>query len=219
MMRKHKHNETKINKTISLVLSICILFLTNVSYSKDLGIYGATYPIAEQDFLEFLQGRLAEMMRNGEWQKIQNEFKSNVAKHAERPTPLTQITKATQARSWVYDPSITVPYDLRDHNGNVFAKAGTVANPLQFIALQKAFLFIDGDDKKQIEWAKKVDSTLLGKTKIILVSGSILLIEKLFSKPIYFDQQGRLVQRFSIEHVPAMIQQDGLKLKVAEYAL
>jgi len=220
MITIYKYGINKKIKSSLLLFSICIFVLfTNVSFSKDLGVYGQTYPIIEQDFLEFLKTRLVEMQQNGEWQKIQDDFKNNVSKHAERPTPLTQITKATKTRSWLYDPSLTVPYDLRDHNGSVFVKAGTVVNPLQFMSLHKAFIFIDGDDKKQIEWVRKIDSSLLGKIKIILVSGSILLTEKLLSKTIYFDQQGRLVQRFSIEHVPAMIQQDGLKLKITEYAL
>jgi hypothetical protein len=42
------------------------------------------------------------------------------------------------------------------------------------------------------------------------------LTEKHFKKPIYFDQAGKLTCRFGTMHVPAMVTQDGMTLKVME---
>lgn len=159
------------------------------------------------------------MEKNGEWQKLQNEFRDNVKKHADRPLSVESVTRAQNIKIWFFDPSVTFQNDIVDAEGRVIAKAGTTINPLKFINLHKRLLFFDGDDKDQVAWVKKINEVLQHKTKLILTNGSVSDAEKQFSSPIYFDQEGRLVKRFGIEHVPCVVQQDGLKLKISEVAL
>jgi len=199
-----------------VILMIMTMLFTLTSYAKDLGIVGQTYPILEEDFLLFIQNRLQIMKQNGEWQKIETQFRDNVEKHADRPNPVSEISKTTQAETWNFDLSLIVPYDLMDAQGRIFVKAGTSINPLQYRSLSNVLLFFDGDDVKQVAWAKKIDLNFNGKTRLILVKGSITQNEKLFSKAIYFDQSGRLTTRFQIQHVPAIVQQEGSHLKISE---
>ena len=200
--------------TISLFLVMNIIAI-NV-FAKNLGMFGQTYAIQEDDFLSFIERRITVMQKNGEWQRLNKDFQSRVSKHIDRPTPLTQITKTTRPRSWNYDPSIIVPYDLRDTEGNVFAKAGTSINPLTIVTLHTALAFYDADDEEEVKWAKKINQQYKGKIKFVLVNGSISSQEKILATPIYFDQEGRLTSRFHIEHVPALVYQEGLHLKVEE---
>jgi conjugal transfer pilus assembly protein TraW len=37
--------------------------------------------------------------------------------------------------------------------------------------------------------------------------------------PVYFDQQGSLIRRFGIRQVPALVSQEGLRLRIDEVAL
>jgi conjugal transfer pilus assembly protein TraW len=209
-------NIKSMKKYAVVICGISVMIFTQTIQAKNLGTVGQTYPISEEDFLSFIQSRVKVMQQNGEWQKLQNQFRDNVAKHADRPHSLDQISDSTQTRIWHFDPSITISHDLTDQNGRIFAKAGTTVNPLKFISLQKALIFFDGDNVKQIEWVKKLDLKLAGKTKLILIRGSVLENEKRFSKPIYFDQESRLTARFQITHVPAVVQQDGINLKISE---
>jgi conjugal transfer pilus assembly protein TraW len=209
-----------IKKGMKRYTGIILIIFTAISpqivQAKDLGTVGQTYSIIEEDFLVFIQNRIKLMQQNGEWQRLQNQFSEDVAKHADRPHALDRIGNTTHDRTWYFDPSITIPYDLTDQGGRIFAKSGTTINPLKFISLHKALLFFDGDNAKHIEWAKKIDLELKGKIKIILVRGSIIENEKRFSKPIYFDQEGRLTTRFQISHVPALVRQEGEKLIISE---
>ncbi len=195
-----------------------ILFISPVLYANDLGIIGQTYPIQEEDFLQFIFHRLQNMQQNGQWQKIQNQFSDNVKKHADRPRPVSFLSKTVKSKSWYYDPSITVPYDLKDMTGRVFAKAGTTVNPLKFVTIHNTLIFFDGDDKKQVEWVDHTNQQLSGKTKLILVNGSVSDHVNHFHRPIYFDQSGKLTSKFSIQHVPAMVVQEVLHLKISEVA-
>lgn len=208
-------NPKRLMNARNIAMILAMLFVVKV-YATNLGVVGQVYPIIEEDFLTFIQNRIALMQKNGEWNQIQNQFRNNVAKHADRPRAIDSITHATQNKAWDFDPSVTIPYDLNDAEGRLIAKAGTTINPLKFISLHNAYVFFDGDDSKQVVWAKQVDSLFKGKTKLILVNGSVIDNEKRFSKPIYFDQEGRLVKRFGIQHVPALVQQSGFKLKISE---
>lgn len=191
--------------------------LPHAAFSIDLGVYGQTYLIQEEDLLDFIQRKIQLMQENGEWKKLEDQFKENVKRHADRPTPVRMITRATEYRTWNYNPSITVPYDLHDAEGRVIAKMGTTINPLQYVSLHKGIIFFDGDDLEQVEKVKELDATLKGKVKLVLIRGSVSDNEKRFSKTIYFDQEGRLVNKFGIQHVPAIVfQKESTYLTIEE---
>lgn len=203
-------------KIKKLCIPILMVFYIGTSFAADLGSFGQVYGIAEEDFLNFIQSKLLKMQANGEWRKIEDQFKENVKRHADRPTPVSYVTTASEYKTWDYDPSITVPYDLHDAEGHIIAKAGTTINPLSYINIHHALLFLDGDDPKQIQVAKRIDGVLKGRAKIVLVKGSITENEDRFHKPIYFDQDGSLIKKFNIQHVPALVWQNGLILKIQE---
>jgi conjugal transfer pilus assembly protein TraW len=211
-----------------VVLSTIIMQFNSYGYAKDtvskhngtsLWVVGQIYPIQEEDLFNFILHRIQAMQQTGDWQKLENQFRTNVANHADRPSPLTFLSKAVEAKSWNYDPSILVPYDLKDMKGRIFAKAGTTVNPLQFITIHKTLIFFDGDDKDQVNWVAKLNEKLLGKTKLILVNGSVSEQIKLFHQPIYFDQMGRLASKFHLQHVPAVVKQEDKHLKISEIVI
>ncbi len=82
--------------------------------------------------------------------------------------------------------------------------------------MSKVLIFYDADDKDEVKWVVDVDKKLGGHDKLILVNGSLLTEEKRFLKPIYFDQGGKLVNHFGIQHVPAAISQEDRSLRITE---
>ena len=52
--------------------------------------------------------------------------------------------------------------------------------------------------------------------KIILVGGKPLQLAKEIKHQVYFDQFGELSNRFSIAHVPAIVEQEGKQLKITQ---
>lgn len=181
-------------------------------HAKDLGVYGATFTIIEEDLLAVIKAKIQKMAEQGILDAHQKQIQEQVKKRLQRPTPIP-IEKTKKERTFFYDPSITVPYDLKDHKERVFFKAGTKVNPLDTHSLKYALLFIDGDDKEHIAWAFRHKQNL---TKIILVNGAPFELMDQFSTPIYFDQGGILVKKFGIQQVPARVIQSGKLLKIEE---
>src|SRR5262249_49730111 len=122
------------------------------------------------------------------------------------------------AKSWNYDPSIVLNHDLYGADGKCFAEKGTLFNPLTMMRVHRPLIFLNGDEKSHVEWAKKQIIKAKGFVKVVLVNGSIVETSERLQAPIYFDQAGKLTSKFHIEHVPAKVMQKSkqLYLKVSE---
>lgn len=199
-----------------ILITAFFLFSVKNGYTNNVGIMGETYPIIEIDFLDYLYSRIEMMQKNGEWESIQNHAKQSAIHYRNRPTQVTGITRTTTHKNWVYDPSIILDHDVKTPDGKLIAKQGTVVNPLNFMPLSKTLIFYNSDDQDQVQWVLQLDKKLKGKDKLILVNGATLEQEKIFKKPVYFDQVGKLTARFGITHVPAMVMQEDMHLKVME---
>ena len=207
-----------LNIRLYQLLFVAVWITARSAFPCDLGTVGQVYPIEESDFLVFIKQHIEEIQKNGEWEKIQTQLKERVSKHADRPTSLL-LPRTLEAKTWNINPSITVPYDIKDAEGKVITPAGTTVNPLSIISLTKELIFYDADDKNQVMWVadyhKKLKQAGI-KDKLILVGGSVVDQSNLFSCAIYFDQEGKLVKKFGIQHVPAVVKQSGLSLKIME---
>ena len=196
----------------------------NAAKAVDLGTHGHTFEIQEPDLLKEMESKLHYLEESGELEKHKEILLKKAEKAIRTPFPVEEITKTTQERIWYYDPSISVPYDLKDHHGRVFHKKGTRINPLQYRSLSSALIFIDGRDEEQVSWARVpwVEKTYLNpnqKAKIILIAGSPFDLMETLKEPVYFDQGGTLTKKLGIKHVPAVVIQEGLKLRVTKVAL
>ena len=121
-------------------------------------------------------------------------------------------------RVFYYDPTIVVPFDLKDHKGRVFHKAGTRFNPLTVRALTKSLIFIDARENHQLQWFVDYIDAVEAPYKLILVGGSPTKLSEQLGIPCFFDQHGVLTHKLGIKAVPAVVKQDGVRLRIEELA-
>jgi conjugal transfer pilus assembly protein TraW len=198
----------------ALVAAAILVSLT--AGAQDLGVIGPVYPIAEPSLLEVILSNLREAEATGVLARLQRDTQSNVKRGIEEPPPVARITKATKARSFYYDPSIAVPYAIADAEGKVIVAPGTKVNPLDTVSLSKTLLFIDARDAAQVGRARNILDERGGKVKVILTGGSYLDLMRRWKRPVFFDQQGQLTSKLGIRHVPALVSQEGKRLRIDE---
>ena len=208
-------------------------FYLPVAFAKDFGTQGATFAIKEEGFLSMIQRRLASINIAAHQQKM-----SDIAtKTVEEPKVVANITKASKTQVHYFDPSYVLDHDIVLPSGKLLYAAGTRVNPLDHISWSGKMIFIDERDQSQVEWLKKhhlkqtlkheddninKDLQLIreikdqGDTKIILVGGKPLQLAKEIKHQVYFDQFGELSNRFSITHIPAIVEQEGKQLKITQ---
>ncbi|MXO71772.1 type-F conjugative transfer system protein TraW [Altererythrobacter buctensis] len=189
---------------MAAVLTVPVALAPTVE-ARDYGQHGAVFPVIERDLLEQIHSRLAAMERSGETARRNEELKRRTLARVNRPAPVAGIARASEARRWLFDPTITLAADIRGARGELIHAAGTRVNPLDSVTLRAELLFLDGDDPAQVAWALRQK----GQAKLVLVSGAPLELMKARQRRFYFDQGGTLTSKFGIRAVPARVRQHG----------
>jgi len=185
--------------------------------AKDLGVRGATWPVAEPDLLEAIEARLVEMQRSGELARLEEEARARARRQLEEPDPVPGIARAREERSRLFDPAITVARDIRTPDGTLIAAAGTKISPLERLPLTRGLVFVDGRREAEIAWALARDRETGRPAKIVLLAGRPLDLMRRHRRPFYFDTGGRLAARFGIAATPTLVEQTGSGLRITEF--
>ena len=185
--------------------------------ARDYGQQGTVWVIAEPDLLAQIHARLAALEASGATKKLNERLKQRTIARVNRPSPVAGLARAEHPRTWLFDPTIAVAENITDDKGRVIIAAGTRVNPLDSVPLRQALVFLDGDDPEQLAWAMK--SYAGTRAKFILVAGAPLELMKARQRRLWFDQDGKLVRRFGIRAVPAVVEQQGRQLQIRERAL
>ena len=193
--------------------------LPGLSFGIDLGTIGPVYPIQEAHLLDFIRKRLQEKERSGELKKLEEQARSRGIDAVRHPMAVAGIKPTETARTFYYDPTFTLDRNVLDDKGNLLFASGTRKNPLEIVGLSKHLLFFDARDKRQVMRARELISFYRGRVKPILVGGSYLDLMKSWGIRVYYDQQGVLTRRFGIKQVPAIVSQEGLRLRIDELVL
>nr|WP_297383290.1 type-F conjugative transfer system protein TraW [uncultured Roseateles sp.] len=189
------------------------------SSAGDLGTIGPTYGIAEPHLLAFIEQRLREKERSGELQRLAKEAQARGVAAVKQPAPVAGVRSTETTRTFYVDPSFTLDRNLVDAQGSLLFPAGTRKNPLEVVSLSKRLLFFDARDRRQVARARELVATYEGRVKPILTGGSYLDLMRVWRTPVYYDQQGVLTRRLGIQQVPALVSQEGQRLRIDEMVL
>ena len=184
--------------------------------AANLGTIGPTYPVAEKNLLDVIMARLRAKEASGELKRHEQEARDRAAYAVNNPRPVDGLRRAQAARTFYFDPTFTLQSNVVDSAGAVLFPAGTRKNPLEVVSLSKHLLFFDARDPRQVARARELIEHYQGKVKPILVGGSYLDLMKRWNKPVFYDQDGTLVRKFGIVAVPAIVSQEGQRLRIDE---
>jgi conjugal transfer pilus assembly protein TraW len=187
--------------------------------ATNLGPIGPTYPIQEPSLLGQIHERLREKERTGELARLEQEARTRGVDSVRNPKPIAGIRPTETARTFYYDPTFVLDRNIVDDKGRVLFAAGTRKNPLEVVALTTHLLFFDARDTKQVTRAKDLIQHYRGGLKPILVGGSYLDLMKSWRLRVYYDQHGILVKRLGITQVPAIVSQEGMRLRIDELVI
>ena len=184
--------------------------------ATDLGTLGPTYEIAEPHLLRMIEERLRDKERSGELARIEQEARARGTDIVRNPVPVASVRTTATPRTFYFNPTYTLDRNLLGAQGELLFAAGTKANPLDIVSLSRHLLFFDARDSRQVRRARELMTHYQGKVKPILTGGSYLDLMKSWRVPVYYDQQGMLTRRLGITLVPALVSQEGKRLRIDE---
>jgi len=177
---------------------------------------GPTYPIAEPDLLEEIQAHLQAKQRSGELARLQREAIARANRSAVSPRPVEGLMRTERARTFYFDPTIVANRTITGPDGRVVVAQGQRLNPLDQVDLPQWLIFFDARDALQVRKAAELLAKAEGRAKPILTGGSYIDMQKKWGRPVYFDQAGLLTRKLGIQQVPAMVTQEGKRLRIDE---
>ena len=208
-------------KKAGIAIVLYVFILSNSVSAKDFGNRGTNYPVAEESILLMFQKKLGAL----DLKKEEERMRKVAEERIKNPAPVSGIVPAKETREFWHDPTYILTEDAVLPCGRVLYRAGTRVNPLDYMDLDRRLFFVDGREKKQVEWLKSrlLPDSSSGENKIedriILVGGSPVELQDKLGFEVYFDQAGELTTRFGIKGSPALAEQDGKSLKIVEVAL
>jgi conjugal transfer pilus assembly protein TraW len=229
-----------------IILFVLIMLLINFmlvlkAKAVDLGTLGTSFEINEEDFEE----HIVKQLKNLGEDKLKNHqelIKDKIVANIKRPKPVKGISKASEYKSRLYDPSFILQENIYDHKNQLLYPIGTIINPLEKRAFDEVWILIDGDDLAQVDFAKNYREIQIKDDirseqneqntqqtqqkengekikKIILIKGRPgIQNDKSF---FFFDQMGEISKKLSITKVPSIVRQapDQPQILIEEIAL
>ena len=204
---------------VSAPLVLGLMLGATGARAMDLGVIGPTYEISEPHLLQMIEQRLREKERSGELGRLEAQARERGIATVKNPPPVTGLRATETVRTFYFDPSFTLDRNILGPQGELLFAAGTRKNPLEVVSLSRHLLFFDARDPRQVGRARQLIAHYQGRVKPILVGGSYLDLMQSWHVPVYYDQQGLLTRRLGITQVPALVSQEGLRLRIDELAV
>lgn len=207
---------------VPLALLTAALAAGGSAQAIDLGAIGPVYPIAELHLLDFIRQRLQDKERSGELKQLEEQARAHGTEAVVNPAPVAGVQAAQAAHTFYVDPTFTLERHVVDDKGKLLFAAGTRKNPLEVVSLSKYLLLFDARDQRQVARARELIAFYRDRkvpVKPILVGGSPLDLMKAWRTPVYYDQHGLLTRRLGIRQLPALVSQEGLRLRIDEMVL
>ena len=176
----------------------------------DLGTYGETYVIKEENFMDIIERKSKDLNTTLLQKQIDASSKSFLKVKRVLPS-----CKKTRIREYV--PTFIVPADIKLPNGTYIARAGQQMNTLEVmkrngITMNRYIMFIDADDDIQVQLAYMYKNQGIA----FISNGSMDKFEKMTKMTSY--KADRLsIKKFDIKCSPSLTIQDGNKMLIYEY--
>jgi conjugal transfer pilus assembly protein TraW len=196
--------------TLSSLLFLLMIFVPVLA--KDLGRFGAVYPIIEPDALEEIRARAAQV----DWKKVFNREKMTRKVREYRPDNLVKLPAASHSRTFLTDMSHTLDMDIPDGKGGVLYPKGYTFNPLDYIKLTRILVIINGNDKKQVEWFRTSPWNKDLNAMLLLTEGGYFKLGDRLKRPVFYADR-LMVTKLGLKAVPSVAVQKGRMMEVREY--
>jgi conjugal transfer pilus assembly protein TraW len=180
----------------------------------DLGTFGSTMPIHEQDLIEVIKTRLERLDLNAAKTRAQRQYFET--------RDFVDLPWTVRPRIRTIDASVVVTRDIVAPDGAV-AHAGDRINPLSLHPFRREILLFDATDARQVDWVDSIRARsplphlILIATEIDRRGGwtGLSMLESRFGLPVFL-LTPELADRLQLAFVPAKVTADDRHFIVAE---
>lgn len=192
---------------------LALVLACSAASSENLGRIGNTNRITEVDARQYLEEEIAKQSKSGT--RLQDSSRKAAAAFLAELPPIEGIGRAERNRTRFVDTTLVLDRDVTDEKGNVLVRAGTRLDPMQRAELDGVLFVLDGRDPLQVAMLQRLWRSNV-TAHPVLVAGSHTALSQRFQRAFYYDYGGAITTRFGVTKVPAIVGQDGTRIRVEE---
>jgi len=204
----------RVRSSVYFVVILILAVMLNCSNGfafVNLGTYGATWPIKEQDALV----QIKQALKKFNWKKVFNKQNYLRAFHEYENRISTNLPRTKKHKIYTVDMTYTLQRNIVDAQGKIIYPKGYTFNPLNYVKMPFDIVVINADDKAQVKWFMHSKYYNKIKTMLLICKGDVITLEKKVKMPVFYADR-RIVERFHLEAVPSVIYQKGEVMYVEE---
>ncbi len=198
---------------LGILLILLILGYDSYASAKNLGTFGASYPIAEPDALTEIEQRAKEV----DWETVLNKETTEKTVKAYRPSGLKRLPRAEKNDRFIVNMTYTLTMDIPNGEGGILYPRGYSFNPLSHMVLPNTLVFIDAGDPEQVEWFKTSTYANDPKTMLLLTSGEYFQLYEQLDRAVFY-ADNKILSRLQIKALPSIAMQNNAVMEVHEIA-
>jgi conjugal transfer pilus assembly protein TraW len=179
------------------------------AFARVVGTEGNVYPIHEIELTKLIAAKAGEFdfERYAESNKRQMEdrVRSFRPVDAVSDLPIANISAA-----YKIDPTYTLPYDIRDAQGEIVYPQGYTFNPLeamsrQGLSIRTPYVIINAERLEEMRWLeRKVGKSARGTFVLLITNGHAYELSERFGFPVYYLSE-QVRERLAIRVTPTVI--------------
>ena len=181
----------------------------------DLGTQGPTVEILEPDARDILKTRIREF----NWADYQAKQIRAFWDHLHHDSLPDAIIK----KQYTIDPAIEVPRTIPSSSGHTLIVKGQRLNPLSLLPINERILLFDARRESHLQWVEHIVNTSPHPSNLLITTSvdpdhgfeHLEALEKRLNTRVYLAPR-RMVQRFKLKALPAMIQHVDHLLQLTE---
>jgi conjugal transfer pilus assembly protein TraW len=193
---------------------LLLIALKGAAYAKDLGVVGATYPVSEKDALQQIEDRARQI----DWGKYLNKDKMKKVVTNFRPEDMIALKTAERNTTFTVSMTYILEHDIPDGKGGILYPKGYTFNPLDYVVFPKTLVFINGSDRRQVDWFKASTFYKDYKVMLLITDGLFQELSEELKRPVYYAKR-EIIERFKLRAVPSVVVQKNRKMEVNEIAI
>ena len=125
---------------MNFMVTFLAYILSAAPIVKDYGPHGQTFPIEEEDLIEYLQQK-TQSLTPRQIAETNQKLQENYKRQLTDPHSL-KIQTSTSFSVHYFDPTVVAKQDIKDSTGNIIVAKGTSYNPLHHFSLLEPLLFL-----------------------------------------------------------------------------
>ncbi len=193
-----------------IIIILIWLIFPSITLAEDI-VVGKTYSIVEKDSLRELE----EKSQSVNWESVTKVAREKLKDY--RPADFYPLPHTEKPNKYKTSVIHTVEHEVADEQGNIIYPRGYQFNPLDYVTLPYEMIFIDGNDKRHIDWA---DTYIKNHAfvQVYIVNGPVFDVMSTLDRKVFYAGH-RITDRLNIQTVPSVLYQDGNQMSVEQINL